>query len=152
MQREIKFRAWNAFKKRMAKVEYIQFAKNGNIKWVVWNSVAHSVRTGECVLMQYTGIQDANGQDIYEHDYLHAPTSKLVLEVKWLDGAFCLVPIHTHSKEIAKRWGFQQDKLKVLPIHTMMCASTEGIANMEVIGNRFENPELLAGQGEGNSK
>jgi len=70
--REIKFRVWH--KDEMLKLisepeygnHYIQF---GDQKYHIWNSDGDIIKSA--VLMQYTGLKDKNGNEIYEGDILH---------------------------------------------------------------------------------
>lgn len=128
--REIKFRAWDGKDMVDVHVNHSGYRLNELLEGISDNYE----------LMQYTGLKDKNGVEIYEGDILAG--GKLAMKVEWLTGAFVLVPIHTHSKEVAERWGFKTDRLKVLPLHTMMCTSGD-LGELQIIGNIMENPELL---------
>jgi uncharacterized phage protein (TIGR01671 family) len=81
------------------------------------------------ILMQFTGLKDKNGIDIYEGDFIklsddyrghgEKPTYVFYDNGKWMTQGLMH---YTHKYELL---GFS-------------------LKNMEVIGNIFENPELLA--------
>lgn len=70
---------------------------------------------------QYTGLKDKNGVEIYEGDILRDKDTGTITEIKWADKGFVL----------ADRNGFYQ-----------YVYFTE---EKEVIGNVWDNPELLKG-------
>ena len=61
--REIKFRAWDNFNKQMISDPISPFELDTPI-----NHIVNNMDVIECILMQYTGLKDKNGVEIYEGD------------------------------------------------------------------------------------
>lgn len=118
MNREIKFRAWDGYK--MFHVDQITF--NDGI-WDISKGQGVSILTQpHIILMQFTGLKDKNGKEIYEGDVLQWAESKVV--IKFQDGAF----------------GFNDDS----EIHLGFCFLIGINLNSEVIGNIYSNPDLVS--------
>jgi len=85
-------------------------------------------------LMQYTGLKDKNGKEIYEGDL-----------VKWSDGEYK----HPSNPRIAEVrfdpelsfFAFNVDSGHKFGYSNFMYSDTE--KHLEIIGNIYENPELL---------
>jgi len=116
MQREIEFRAWDIQEQRMIQ-SYAHKGTNGRLYIVSQADDAERIE-----LMQFTGLLDKNGKKIFEGDvlkiYFEGNGRSYLKEVKWLNDAI--------NKG---RWDALDN-----------CAFT----SCEVVGNIFENPELLA--------
>lgn len=132
-QREIKFRMWGANAKRMYYDPVIvlsclsqQQAHDTNSETPGAMRTNHAELHG-MVWMQFTGLQDIQGKDIYERDavrYRWRFTEGLrVGEVLFEERGFWA--IDDHDKSIAAM------------------LMNPNISDIEVIGNVFENPELL---------
>jgi len=106
--REIKFRAWDKGKMNYEPVIEIEEDASG---------CELNLAVKDFELMQFTGLLDKNGVEIYEGDVVQT-TWKCVVE--WEDARFIL----------------RRDEGKY-PL------STSHLAGMEVIGNIHQNPELL---------
>lgn len=117
--REIKFRAWVPKLKRMGKVSEINFM-TGTLA-VANNPIFSEIfRLRQVRLMQYTGLNDMYGRDIYENDIVE----------------FELGLIRTKAEVVYSRSQF------TVNINSVMSRSL-GAYSVKVIGNKFQNPELL---------
>lgn len=84
--REIKFRAWYRNSMRF-------FDKPEDFKWFFCGNDGPERTLTSCELMQYTGLKDKNGKEIYEGDILKAiHSSKLngVHSVVWHNNGFVI--------------------------------------------------------------
>lgn len=113
--REIKFRAWD----KRRKIMLLPDIPNGEANCETWNTLWGNFYDAledvqrEYELMQYTGLKDKNGKEIYEFDWLGDYL------VRWINGKYILH--HISSGDIID--------------------CDEGRTyNKEVTGNAFENP------------
>jgi len=128
MSREIKFRAWNKTTCLMIDLRKVTpLALDANLK----HDGLFVPFSKDIVLMQYTGLKDKNGKDIYEGDIVKYTSWEnkynikefiYVREVKFKNGRFFPLP----SDNICEDGWYSY-----------------GTKDFEVIGNVFENPELL---------
>jgi uncharacterized phage protein (TIGR01671 family) len=127
MNREIKFRMWNIHFKKMTYNPPLWSASRGGIDEL--NTALKRIeQTEKHILMQFTGLQDKNGKDIYEGDIVryYNKYSKLFYthQVMW-DNKWAAFGLFEQGNE----WCKEIDWVK--------------ISEIEVIGNIYENPELL---------
>jgi uncharacterized phage protein (TIGR01671 family) len=126
MSREIKFRAWDKERKQIFPVSLMDFSQ-----WWVdcgLNGERNSFRNEETdrhILMQYTGLKDRNGKEIYEGDIL-SNGSHIDWIVKYRDAAFQVEHVGQITND---SWHLERGMAE----------------SREVIGNIYENPELLGG-------
>lgn len=129
MNREIKFRAWHKDLKKMFKIGQITLEKG------TWNFepndrefIGMSIPSQPSfVLMQYTGLHDKNGKEIYEGDILKV-YYKGMSEVGYVeyDNEYCEYKIIINTdKDYFSLWKS---------------------IDLEKIGNKYDNPELLGGE------
>lgn len=135
MKREIKFRAYSSHNHKIYSVSNIEWDIDGRI-WVTADDGKNGIELidDEAHLMQYTGLKDKNGLEIYEGDIVKMHI--VVLSPDDKVGRVEYTPEYGYSLLMHGRRARQND-----------WANDEG-ANYEVIGNIFENPELLEAQHE----
>lgn len=114
--REIKFRVWEKKNKRWIH-KNIALVDDGQPYWIFGYS-AEVVLRDEFEIMQFTGLIDKNGSEIYEGD---------ILSIKLNAETNLKVPVEF------KRAGFYADEYPVFAV----------AHEAEVIGNVCEIPEIL---------
>ena len=126
-QREIKFRAWDKVEKEM--IEWSELRKlHASLSYI-----EESERLDARILMQYTGLKDRNGKEIYELDIVRTFYGKIAV-VMYLDGSFKLFTNTTDFKPTGTVIG-QNVEENYLGYFFQ--------ENIEIIGNIYQNPELL---------
>ena len=120
--RAIKFRAWNKEERVMIDANSWYFSEEFE---PFIDSVEKCLRRFE--LMQFTGLLDKNGTEIYEGDIIEMPASGIG-EIVW----------------DRKKMGFFWTE-KPFKEHEFMSGIQEfdGIEGIEVIGNIHQHPDLL---------
>lgn len=126
--REIKFRAWDKGSNQFVD-DVILTANKYGFLYQNYNKCEFMGEDRDIVLMQYTGLKDKNGEDIYEGDILKGGYMGFnVSEVVFYVGSF---GIKTKEGVIP------------IPIQHPLYSFPQ-----EVIGNIHENPELLEAMNE----
>lgn len=96
-------------------------------------SEPHMIGEGRLeAVMQYTGLKDKNKKEIYEGDVC-CLENKFTYEVRFEDGKFVGVHASKTNGMKGQRWG---------DLHRFMDPDFSTYT-FEVIGNIYENPELL---------
>jgi len=114
--REIRFRAWDKQINVMSNWDYIKD---------IWDLKRLESKDRDTIIMQFTGLKDKNSKEIYEGDvvfydkYILTEKPKKLYIVEW-DNQSC---------------GFLTDVPRF-----------KSLSQCEVIGNIYENPELLNDQ------
>jgi uncharacterized phage protein (TIGR01671 family) len=115
MNRTIKFRAWDKNKKVMTFGGAFQTLEVDGV-----NQEWFGMKTphpDDCELMQYTGLLDLNGKEIYEGDIVSHPSTNMAIEV-------------AHG---LTGWIFRTTDGRLI----------EYSIQFEIIGNIYEHSELL---------
>jgi uncharacterized phage protein (TIGR01671 family) len=136
--REIKFRAWHTALKKMFSAEemaedQLTLLTIGKFINVSSESTKLSVIIDEMIPLQFTGLKDENGKEIYEGDVVKDSFDR-IMQVKWWNYRLCWVAISETNFHHADLFDW--------------CEKDENydrtdVARVQVIGNIHENPELL---------
>ena len=124
--REIKFRAWLKEDKKMVNVETMDFTDK-SIQYLKRSEIinAYILRResfDDVELMQFTGVNDKNGKEIYEGD--------IVVLNNIENDNMCIVR-YEHSSYRLEGWSLREDLSNVEDRF------------LEVVGNIYENKNLL---------
>ena len=129
--RDIKFRAWSLIEKKWLNPESIIIWCDGSIGKIdphCWDGgvTTHEDYVGEkaLVLMQYSNLKDKNGKEIYEGD--------IVTHHYFNENGIMIW--HTGQSRWALEYLSDKTKQEMFPIDK---------DSFEIIGNLYENPELL---------
>jgi uncharacterized phage protein (TIGR01671 family) len=151
MKREIKFRAWNTemnhmvfpsleFGREIWPCTYKRIIKsetneNGDTVQLILEmvSVDHILQSPEFEVMQFTGLLDKSGKEIYEGDIVfnHAEEGR----------SNSNTIIWDNDRYVIEQLSAQDDEIDGIGIYLELYLYNEDI---EVIGNIYENPELLS--------
>lgn len=131
MKREIKFRAYSSHNHKIYSVSNIEWDIDGRI-WVTADDGKNGIELidEEAHLMQYTGLHDKNGREIYEGDIVRTGEDNIgdpdptIGQVIMREGSW-LIENEKKQEEIGL---FSE------------------ITSREVIGNIFEDNQLLEGK------
>lgn len=132
--REFKFRAW------VLKDEALDGLMENTMEYDVesFHDPLYEYKRGNIILMQYTGLEDKNGRELYELDITKDKFGNLDV-ICWVNssGAYATVPINLYLEG--------EYEYTVVDEFGTDCFFENNAPGdfLEVIGNIYENPELL---------
>jgi len=144
--REIRFRAWDTRRRTM--VYEVEVHSGEQDWWQAYIGTWEVLPASEGILMQYTGLKDKEGQEVYEGDVLlsetYATESNPMAEpdmavVEFLSGAFGMRYLSYQGLSVrnGRFESFQS-----------LIGDEDTLFEEKVIGNVYQNPELINNGGE----
>jgi uncharacterized phage protein (TIGR01671 family) len=141
--REIKFRAWDKLKHSIVDVACVNWVDGYALLWKRTGSArsTYGVELDSIELMQYTGLKDKNGVEIYEGDICREQVNQYI----WL---YLITTVSSMGNNLFAvcRWR----NFTITDGESIMGSYPENgnwnyiSITLEIIGNIYENPELLS--------
>jgi len=139
-QREIKFRAWDKENEYMENPEswLLLVAQTGRVYRSSPIKAPYPAPEGQYILMQYTGLKDKRGKEIYEGDIVRFYQCKDKKGGAWLS-------LYKDYREWLGEIIFEEGEFRIGATKYIGKSNIEEreVGSWEVIGNIYENPNLL---------
>lgn len=125
----LRFRAWLKKEQKMDnEIDHISWLEDE--LYCIGDGITYMVSAEDLVLMQSTGLVDKNGKEIFEGDIVRQVRTQPTTENETITGVVTM---------IEGAWLIMNDNEQLA---SYLWSETDG---NEIIGNIYENPELLEG-------
>jgi uncharacterized phage protein (TIGR01671 family) len=140
--REFKFRVWHVEGKKLIYFPFMHITYDGTLVFDTFKESNYLDetfdKTDKYVLMQYTGLKDKNGREIYEGDIVKLDDG-FIGEVDYGCVGGCSFRLYETNDEIE---GGLRD-LDTAYDYKVINNEINLINGKEIIGNIYENPKLI---------
>ena len=120
---ELKFRAFNKKSKKLYRSGALSFSTERHSFMIYTDKEMEAVKDEDMEIMQFTGQKDINNKEIFQRDIILVDESKNIVVWDNNRGGWSITDV--------------ERKLKMTPF------GRSEANRAEVLGNEFENPELL---------
>jgi len=138
--REIKFRAWDKVNKNMVEWDGMYGLERGDDGVGVHIAIADQcyLFPEDCIILQYIGLKDKNGKEIYEGDVVELQNPKNQIQKMRMSGVviFSFASFGVEIKRVDEWVGYN-----VEPPEMVWFLSSINMKLFEVIGNIYEAVE-----------
>ena len=134
--REIKFRVWDTKENKFRETGFM-INQYGSLMQYGEFEKMKKISRDRYKILQYTGLKDKNGKEIYEGD--------IVNQKYKLGNRYYLVKYdNTIASFVMKK--LNKNNFESNKVGTETRFYTHDCKKSEVVGNKYENPELLGGE------
>ena len=134
MQDRFRYRVFDNDDRKMHNVIFLNY-ENNSVEWYNDNNKKRAAFIGEVPIVQCTGLKDKNGKLIYEDDIVSA---KIKIQDSFYEDEYYF---ENYKGEIIFEKG--EIAIDVIDITKHPISLYYHAKDCEVIGNIYENPELL---------
>ena len=143
--RDIKFRCWDTENKEMLEVQELDYEDSYNGQPMIRTTMySDYFDTEDMILMQYVGLKDKNGKEIYEGDIVTGTDYPFIDEGK--QNYIGIIVFYDDAASFGYEYQCVRKNKRGISngINNEFEANENLICeNLEVIGNIYDNPELL---------
>lgn len=143
--RDIKFRCWDTENKEMLEVQELDYEDSYNGQPMIRTTMySDYFDTEDMILMQYVGLKDKNGKEIYEGDIVTGIDYPFIDEGK--QNYVGIVVFYDDTASFGYEYQcVRKDKRGISNGINNEFEANENLVceDLEVIGNIYDNPELL---------
>ena len=139
--RDIRFRAWNGEKMVQIGLMGLHTENNSNPSiYIDMPDTDQVPKYSDCPVMQFTGLIDKAGVEIYENDIVYLIEQGVIATVEWIPTSFLLMPREDASLD-------EQDKVieaqEDFHYTSGVNLKTGRLQSFKVIGNMYQDKDLL---------